>query len=53
MSQKLVLSVAMLMALSTCYGAGFFLVKISLDGFSNMAAGAGRIIVAALVLMFS
>ena len=52
MSQKLVLSVAMLMALSTCYGAGFFLVKISLDGFSNMAAGAGRIIVAALVLMF-
>jgi drug/metabolite transporter (DMT)-like permease len=42
----------MLLLLSTCYGAGFFFIKISLDGFSNLSAGGLRIIVAALSLLF-
>ena len=42
----------LLLLLSACYGAGFFFIKISLDGFSNLSAGALRIMVAAVSLLF-
>ena len=50
--RRLVISIVMLLCLSICYGAGFFFIKISLDGFSNLSAGAVRIMVAALSLLF-
>ena len=51
-TRRLTISILMLLLLSSCYGAGFFFIKISLDGFSNLSAGALRIIVAALSLLF-
>ena len=51
-TRRLTISILMLLLLSACYGAGFFFIKISLDGFSNLSAGALRIIVAALSLLF-
>ena len=51
-TRRLTISILMLLLLSTCYGAGFFFIKISLDGFSNLSAGALRIVVAALSLLF-
>lgn len=51
-TRRLTISILMLMLLSTCYGAGFFFIKISLDGFSNLSAGALRVVVAALSLLF-
>jgi len=50
-TRRLTISILMLLLLSTCYGAGFFFIKISLDGFSNLSAGAMRIMVAALSLL--
>ena len=51
-TRRLTISILMLLLLSACYGAGFFFIKISLDGFSNLSAGALRIIVASLSLLF-
>ena len=50
-TRRLTISILMLLLLSTCYGAGFFFIKISLDGFSNLSAGALRIVVAPGLMM--
>ena len=50
--RRLLISILMLLCLSAFYGGGFFFIKLSLDGFSNLSAGALRIMVAALSLLF-
>ena len=50
--RRVAISIVMLLILSACYGAGFFFIKISLDGFSNLSSGSLRIMVAALTLLF-